>query len=650
MSIEIDGKSLDVKTEKLDQLKELFPEFFAEGKLDVARVKQILGDDEIAGQDHYELSWAGKAEARREIQRQTTATLLPDREGSINFDTSENLFIEGENLEVLRTLQKSYFGKVKMIYIDPPYNTGNDSFVYPDDYAERKEDYQRRTGQKNGEGYLNKLDLFRKNTKENGQYHSVWLSMMYPRLYLARNLLREDGVLFISIDENEQTNLKLLLDEIFGAENFIANISVVSNWKGRSDDSFIATAHESLLMYQKGRFVSLGLPLLEEYLGDYQERDEHGTPFRYLGLRKRGAGARRIDRPKMFYPFYANSKTGKVTLEKNDDFLIEILPRLSDGSDGRWRWGKDTAKERISELAAKKVSGSDRWDVFQIDYAEIEGESRRIKPKSVWNEKSFSNEAGTLEYKALMGAAKFSNPKSPDLIKACLQQSTTGNDIVLDFFAGSGTTAQAVLELNYEDGQNRKFICVQMPERLEEDSEAYKEGYKTISAVGKERTQRVIKRMISEQNGKMDFAKSELDLGFKSYKLFYSNFKKWQSIITDKDELLKQLAIFREPLDRQAADSYDLLVELLLKSGLPLSVPVEKRETPDNTPFYVVENDGQIIYALDSINDNLLKEIEATKPKAFITLGNLFTGEKADEQMTNCKLQLKESNIEFKII
>ena len=649
MSIEIDGKSLDVKTEKLDQLRELFPEFFAEDKLDIARIKQILGDDEIVAQDHYELSWAGKAEARREIQRQTTATLLPDPEGSINFNTSENIFIEGENLEVLRTLQKSYFGKVKMIYIDPPYNTGNDSFIYPDDYAERKEDYQRRTGLKNGEGYLNKLDLFKKNSKENGQYHSVWLSMMYPRLYLARNLLREDGVLFVSIDENEQTNLKLLLDEIFGAENFIANISVISNWKGRSDDSFIATAHESLLMYQKGRFVSLGLPLLEEYLGDYQERDENGIPFRYLGLRKRGAGARRIDRPKMFYPFYANCKTGKVSLEQNGDFSMEILPRLSDGTDGRWRWGKDTAKERIIELATKKVSGSDRWDVFQIDYAEVEGESRRIKPKSVWNEKSFSNEAGTLEYKSLMNGAKFSNPKSPDLIKACLQQSTAGDDIVLDFFAGSGTTAQAVLELNYEDGANRKFICVQMPERLDEESDAYKEGYKTISAIGKERTKRVIERIVSEQNGKMEFAKSSIDLGFKSYKLFYSNFKKWQSIIADKDELLKQLAMFREPLDRAAADSYDLLIELLLKSGLPLSVVIEKRETSDNTPFYNVEN-GQLIYALDSISDELLKEIEATKPKAFITLGNLFTGEKADQQMTNWKLQLKESNIEFKII
>lgn len=208
MNGEIDGLSLDVKAEKLDQLKEIFPEFFSEGKLDFAAVKEVLGDDQLASPGHFELSWAGKGDARREIQKRTSATLVPDKAGSINFDTAENIFIEGENLEVLRTLQRSYFGKVKMIYIDPPYNTGNDSFIYPDDFAERKEEYLKRTGQTNGDGYLNKLDLFRKNSKENGQYHSVWLSMMSPRLYLARNLLRQDGVIFVSIDDNEQPNLK----------------------------------------------------------------------------------------------------------------------------------------------------------------------------------------------------------------------------------------------------------------------------------------------------------------------------------------------------------------------------------------------------------------------------------------------------------
>ncbi|HMS10470.1 MAG TPA: site-specific DNA-methyltransferase, partial [Pyrinomonadaceae bacterium] len=244
MNDEIDGKSLDVKAQKLEQLKEIFPEFFSEGKLDLASVKQILGDDELATQDHYELSWAGKAEARREIQKRTTATLIPDKEGSINFDGSGNIFIEGENLEVLRTLQKAYFGRVQMIYIDPPYNTGSDSFIYPDDYSERKDEYERRAGQKNGGGFLNKLDLFKKNTKENGQYHSVWLSMMYPRLYLARNLLRKEGVIFVSCDDNEVDNLRLLMNEIFGEDNFVAQMV----WEGanKNDARQIGICHENV--------------------------------------------------------------------------------------------------------------------------------------------------------------------------------------------------------------------------------------------------------------------------------------------------------------------------------------------------------------------------------------------------------------------
>ena len=224
MSVEIDGRSLDLRAEKISQLKSVFPELFTEGRIDFERLRDLLSD-ESAGADHYELSWAGKAAARREIQRQTTATLVPDREGSVNFDASENIFIEGENLEVLRVLQKSYFGKIRVVYIDPPYNTGHDCFVYPDDFAERREAYEKRAGIRNAEGLLNRLDLFRKNTKESGQYHSVWLSMMYPRLYLARNLLRADGVIFVSIDDSEQANLKLLMDEVFGAENFFAMLT-----------------------------------------------------------------------------------------------------------------------------------------------------------------------------------------------------------------------------------------------------------------------------------------------------------------------------------------------------------------------------------------------------------------------------------------
>lgn len=258
MNDEIDGKSLDLKAQKLAQMQEIFPELFSEGRLDLSAVREVLGDDELTGADHYELSWAGKAEARREIQKQTPATLVPDREGSINFDLSNNIFIEGENLEVLRTLQKAYFGRVSVIFIDPPYNTGNDSFVYPDDFAERLEEYEKRAGVRNGGGFVNKLDLFKKNTKENGQYHSVWLSMMYPRLYLAKNLLAPDGVILVSIDDNEAHNLRIVMNEIFGEESFIGSFV----WQSRtsiSNDQDISMNHNHIYIYGRDVARPIGL-------------------------------------------------------------------------------------------------------------------------------------------------------------------------------------------------------------------------------------------------------------------------------------------------------------------------------------------------------------------------------------------------------
>ena len=246
----IEDKSLAVSAEKIAQLRELFPEVLSEGKIDFKRLRDVLGDEVAFHNEHYELSWAGKAEARACIQKTTSATLIPD-DGGIEAENCGNIFIEGENLEVLHVLQRSYFGKVKMIYIDPPYNTGNDSFVYPDDYSERQSDYKKRAGITDENGFLNKQDLWKKNSKESGQFHSVWLSMMYPRLYLARNLLREDGVIFISIDDNEQTNLKLLCDEIFGSENFVGCIV----WKNVTDNNptNITTEHEYLLVYAKSK-------------------------------------------------------------------------------------------------------------------------------------------------------------------------------------------------------------------------------------------------------------------------------------------------------------------------------------------------------------------------------------------------------------
>ena len=388
---------------------------------------------------------------------------------------SDNMIIHGDNLEALKALLPRYEGKVKCIYIDPPYNTGNEGWVYNDNVNDPK--IKKWLGEvvgKEGE------DLSR---------HDKWLCMMYPRLKLLQRLLAKDGVIFISIDSNEKFNLKLLCDEIFGANMFIADIAVVNNLKGRSDDKYIATAHEDLLIYQKGEFITYGVSVPEEYQAEYKLKDSQGN-YRLQGLRKRGAGAKREDRPNMWYSFYYKEETNSLTLQKIDG-AIEILPHLSDGSDGRWRWGKDTALQRINELVALKVKGRNEWDVFQKDYLPDDG-SKKIKPKSVWMGSEFSAESGTLQTKAILGKGAFETPKPTGIVEYRIEQAMRGDSIILDSFAGSGTTAHAVLNMNKADGGHRKFILVEMmdyadsitAERVKRVIDGYGEGEKAVEGTG----------------------------------------------------------------------------------------------------------------------------------------------------------------------
>jgi adenine-specific DNA-methyltransferase len=377
---------------------------------------------------------------------------------------SGNKIIHGDNLEALKALLPEYEGKIKCIYIDPPYNTGNESWVYNDNVNDPK--IKKWLGQVVGK---EAEDLTR---------HDKWLCMMYPRLKLLYKLLSNDGAIFISIDKNEEANLKLICDEIFGSTNFIANVAVVNNLKGRSDDKFIATAHENLIIFQKGKFITNGVPVPEEYVEEYKLKDDLGA-YRLQGLRKRGSGAKREDRPNMYYPFYYNEKNNGLSLTKTSDDDIEIVPKLSDGTDGRWRWGKDTSIERISELTTQLVKGRKEFDVFQKDYLDKEGENKSIKPKSFWLGSEFSSEAGTLQLKKIFEQKSFQTPKSVDFIQYCLHQATDKNSIVLDSFAGSGTTAHAVLNINKLDKGKRKFIVIEMEDYAE-----------TITA---ERVKRVIK-------------------------------------------------------------------------------------------------------------------------------------------------------------
>ncbi len=320
--------------------------------------------------------------------------------------------------------------------------------------------------------------------------HDKWLCMMYPRLKLLHKLLANDGAIFISIDDNEQANLKLICDEIFGIRNFIKNIAVVNNFKGRSDDKYIATAHENLIIFQKGNFITKGVKLPEEYSKEYKFEDEKGK-YRPLGLRKRGSNAREIDRPNLFYPIFYNPLTNTISLEWKES-NIEILPKLSTGENGTWRWGKDTLSKRLNEVEVKLVKGRNEYDVFQKDYLNKDDIEKRIKPKSFWHGSEFSAESGTLEVKKIFSKKVFDTPKSSDFIEYIVQQVADKNSIILDSFAGSGTTAHAVLNLNKQDGGNRKFILVEMEdyanditaERIKRVSKGYGTGNKEIEGTG----------------------------------------------------------------------------------------------------------------------------------------------------------------------
>lgn len=389
---------------------------------------------------------------------------------------NDNMIIHGDNLEALKALLPQYEGRIKCIYIDPPYNTGNEGWVYNDNVNDPK--IKKWLGEVVGkEGD----DLSR---------HDKWLCMMYPRLRLLQKLLSDDGAIFISIDDNEKFNLKLLCDEIFAPNRFVADIAVINNLKGRSDDKYIATAHESLLIYRNKDFVTYGAAVPEEYMQEYKFSDENGN-YRLQGLRKRGAGAKREDRPNMYYPFYYDDKNNFLSTERLEDGMIEIYPKLSDGTDGRWRWGIDTVKQRIAELTVRKVRGRNEWDVFQKDYLPNDG-SKRIKPKSFWSGPAFSAEAGTLQVKEILGKGIFETPKSTGIIEYCIEQAMGTDSIILDSFAGSGTTAHAVLNMNKADGGNRKFILIEMmdyaeditAERVRRVIDGYGEGKNAVEGTG----------------------------------------------------------------------------------------------------------------------------------------------------------------------
>ncbi|MBD79547.1 MAG: site-specific DNA-methyltransferase [Crocinitomicaceae bacterium] len=674
----MDGASLTPEQEKLNALKQVMPEAFTEGKIDWEKLKATLGEDINFSNERYVLNWAGKSEAFKVLQAPTTKTLVPAKDESVNFNETEHIFIEGENLEVLKVLQKSYFGKVKMIYIDPPYNTGNDSFIYPDKFSETKAEYEKRVGDKDEEGYMTKDGMFKKNSKENGQYHSNWLNMMMPRLYLAKNLLKQDGVIFVSIDDNEMHNLILLMNEIFGEENHIASLAVQLNPRGRNLDKFIAKTHEHILVYTKNseNLDSMkGLEKEGKMVKEYNRDDEDGKgAYRLIGLRNRNQAFNPVTRPKLYYSLFVNPKNGTVSLDKSETHSIEILPDTTDGVQTCWTWGKDKVKNENELLIAEK-SDSD-FRVFRKDYLlDEDGRAARTLPKSIWLDKEINNDFGKQKIKNLFGKNVMSFPKSTFLIEKLMKFSSDNNSYVLDFFSGSGTTAHAVMALNAEDGGNRKCISVQLPEKCDEKSEAYKAGYKTIADIAKERIRRAAKEIEKEKVVPVKSKKNQQilgldlgtdsissiktttetetttfkntsvknqDLGFKVLKLADSNFKQWQQISgNDMQALEEQMKLFVDPV-AESATTENMVYELLLKSGKDLNSSLQQAQG------FTIVNDGELVLILEKANQEIIDAIIATKPQKVIALDKLFKGN--DQLKTNASLQMKDAGIEFKTI
>ncbi len=648
----ITGTSLDISEQNRAQLKQLFPSVFTETKnnkgdlvesIDFEKLKAELGtfsDLFESRRERYGMDWPGKKEALRLIQTPSAATLKPCREESVNFDTTENLFIEGDNLEVLKLLQKSYYGKVKMIYIDPPYNTGNE-FIYPDNFAESLETYLEYAGLMDSEG-----KKFTTNNASEGRFHTKWLNMMFPRLYLARNLLRDDGMIFISIDENEVSNLRKLCDEIFGEENHIATIANVNNPKGRSDDKFVATAHESIIFFAKHRdnAVIYGFEP-EEHITRRYNKSDGLERYREIDLRKTGDNDRREDRPNLFYYFYYNQTSGELYPSREDnnpEGFIQIKPIKDTGEDGNWRWGLDTCKANTTKLLARYMPNRRIWGVFEKDL--LEGRPL-VKPTTAWTFKEVNSERGSESFIEL-GFEKevFPRPKPVGLIQKLLNLSTQNQvepDLIMDFFAGSATTAHAILDLNKQDNGTRRFILVQLPEPCDESSQAFKSGYKTISDISKDRIRKAIVKLSTENTKILKDEVSEspqlftsgiqtakqknaTDLGFKVFKLDLSNFRLWQKLdpSVPVERIEEQLSLHIDHVDHQATPE-DLLYEILLKTGF---TPTEKIETKNfaGTNVFSVADGALLLCLEDTVTKEFIDQIAEIEPMQFICLDSAF--------------------------
>lgn len=635
--------SSDVTAEMLAQLRVIAPHVFTEGTVDFNKLKATFGENIVQKEERYGMNWAGKLEAFCNLQTPSVGTLLPQSEESINFESCENVIIEGDNLEVLKLLQKSYHGKVKMIYIDPPYNTGNE-FIYPDKFHEGLEDYLKFSGQVDAEGFAQSS-----NTETSGRFHSKWLNMMYPRLFLARNLLREDGVIFVSIDDNEVHNLRMLMNEVFGEENFVAQFV----WSGgrKNDSRLVSVSHEYILCFVRSneqlRDGAITWRQKKEGISEiYQKYDElknlHGENYEeiqshlkawFRGLSddnpsKAHSHYSAIDEDGIYFPSdiswpggggpkytVTHPKTGKPCKVPSRGWMFSKHEKMQQAiAENRVHFGED-------EQSVPCIKSPLREREYQVPYSVFYQDGR----------------AATKRLRALFdGVDVFDHPKDERIIKSLIEFTTDEDSLILDFFAGSGTTAHSVLEQNKADGGNRRFILVQLPEKIDS------KNYLTIADITRERVRRVIKK-ISE-----DAPITSKNLGFRAFKLAASNFKIWNAntTSTDEAELGKQLRLYADNVERNRT-SQDVLYELVLKSGLPLSAVIEQIEVDSKSVYSIAQ--GQMLICLENeVDQKLLRGMIALSPIQMVCLDRAFGGN--DQLKTNTVLEAKSQDVTFRTV
>ncbi len=611
--------SAEIAFDRKCHLLSEFPECFSEGRLDAERLCQAIGEDTPTTKERYGLSWAGKADAIRAIQAPSAGTLLPRVKDSVDFDTTGHLFVEGDNLEVLKLLQKSYHGRVKLIYIDPPYNTGNE-FIYPDNYREGLEDYLKYSGQVSDTGAR-----LTSNPETSGRYHSKWLNMMYPRLFLARNLLREDGLLCVSISDHEVFNLRAILNEVFGEENFVAQLI----WKSRQFPdsravSRVSTDHEYIVVYSRSTDTAFrGV-----------ERDE--SKFRNPDSDKRG-------------PWMSRSILGLATAEQrpnlhygitDPDTGTEYFPPATTG----WRYGKERMQKLINEgsiLFPSSPDGRPREKKFRADL-----QSEYVAFPTIIDDVFTAH--GTAEVRELFGFQAFDFPKPTELVRRLVEQTTNSEDLVLDFFAGSATTAHAVWLQNRRDRGSRKAICVQLPETLDSESEAAQKGYTTIADLGRDRLRKAMDVGQNDTEQLELLGARDLDEGFRAYSLASSNFKLWKADEESggPDSLADQLRLFADHVVPDRSEQ-DILYELILKAGLPLTAPIEQQAVMGNT-IYSIDEGLLMICLTDEITQECLRGMIELSPQRIVCLDSAFKGN--DQLKTNTVLEMKSHGIEFRTV